>query len=239
MTPALVGLDGPTQLRTKFLIESNLRKLFNPIKIIQNLPNSWLLNAEASCEFGLRDVATPKCGADITDDLPSQNRLSALLCSVAAVVFIVACIQVFWVHAPSTMFHGAAMKNQWFAFGYRADMQNVRRGVRPDIGRKFIRFAKTSADNSMPLTGAIAVLAGIVSCSRPQPASVWMRVFGHFRPKALWEVCRQSLRSKILRSNFDLHNFSRLILCHAPGLPTAGAFSFCLSGSNLQGVCGA
>lgn len=53
-----------------------------------------------------------------------------------------------------------------------------------------------------------------VYARRPQPAGF---SFTHLRPEPFFKSWGKSLRRQILRSNFNLHSVSQLIVCHALG----------------------
>lgn len=94
---------------------------------------------------------------------------------------------------------------------YGASMNDPRRPVGIDKGAEFRAGPNLTVSKS-------------IGSARPQPTCFG---FPDLSPEPLWKSWGKSLRRQILRSNFDLHTVSCLIVRHAPGCSnSAGALSF-------------
>lgn len=146
--------------------------------------------------------------------LPLILKLPSLLVHFSRVISMGSEVKMFWVTAGPAS--NAVVKNANSTRRVLSSMNNPRNtmSVICSLASEFLRKAKL----------AISV---ILYVAKPRPAFVWFPNF-NVRPKKSLVVLREKLPKMLWGYSLSSHNISCLLclLCHAPGLVSAGALSF-------------
>lgn len=197
--------------------------LFLKSDMVNDIPNQSLADTVLAGKLTLLPALPRVSGKDFSSLFLIQfamrafitfktRRIGKIMASrfnhILHVVLMCSHQQMGWVYASGIVFYWTLVANA-HSFWNRAILHYPRGNM----------SANGTMGRDAPLKFTVSVTLG---CASPQPASVRAGRFINFFPKAFLESCRPSLLFKKLRVNFDLHNVSRLALCHVPGSPERG-----------------